>query len=617
MALLSLQGGGLTFEYPGIRLELFLKEFSRQAKENFKCPTTLNNEVLAMSFENQSVDVIKARLAEVIHGTWEKKEDGWWLVQSSDQRKDEVEWNRSQRYKLLKFQIDEMSKIAPQKEWAQKDAEQYFRDYQDSRRRTGEGIWNSKRRMALRLKSPENRFGESIAALLKPDQLMSDGLEPGISWYAPNPLRTQLPINLDISKPLRQFQTEMELYRSVGGEGSIEVPAKVEVEVSDGDIPYISFAAYDRNWKFVTSASPGFFVSNTLRIEGETFALSPKTQEIFDLLDQANMMSSDEDFERLQGNATYQEILKTFRRADETDPLGILQGRVWIDFAKSLKKPLLVNLEEDLKAWRPKYLVPKKTDSVPLLGMMREDKEGWVLARPVNPYGNRVWRMDRKLVVDKVRFQMGPDHENWANQLRLYDISSFCGFYAYGVPNDVLLPYDVYGNSLPAILGTLSDQQIQNLFKGDTIAVENLPKRAQFYLSYKLNEGSLNELSLLSTDDASALCPRFCFPNGTAGMRIGATKQNSLVFLFGSKANQYSISVDQMAEVMKDAEVSPEGEFQVSEGITISTYVWLGAKHFKEDINQSTKSDGKVYTWKTLPQVWKNMVLAKIKGGGS
>lgn len=617
MALLSMQSGGLSFEYPGIRLELFLKEFSRQTKESFKCPTTLNNEVLAMSFENQSVDVIKARLAEVIHGTWEKKEDGWWLVQTSDQKKDEIEWNRSQRYKLLKFQIDEMSKIAPQKEWAQKDAEQFFRDYQDSRRRTGEGIWNSKRRMALRLRSPENRFGESIAALLKPDQLMSDGLEPGISWYAANPLRTQLPINLDISKPLRQFQTEMELYRSVGGESSIEVPANVEIEVSDGDIPYISFAAYDRNWKFVTSAIPGFFVSNTLRIEGETFALSPKTQEVLNLLNQANMMDSDEEFERLQGNATYQEILKTFVRAEETDPLGILQGRVWIDFAKSVKKPLLVNLEEDLTAWRPKYLVPKKTDSVPILGMMREDKDGWVLARPVNPHANRVWRMDRKLVVDKVRFQIGADHENWANQLRLYDLSSFSGFYTYGAPNGAFLPYDVYGNSLPAILGTLSDQQIQNLFKGDTISVGSLPKRAQFYLFYKLNEGSLNELSPLSTGDTSALCPRFCFPNSTAGMRIGASKHESLVFLFGSKANQYSLSVDQMAEEVRDGSLEEDAEFKVSEGITISTFAWLGAKHVKEDINQATKSDGKVYTWRTLPQVWKAMVLAKIKGGGS
>jgi hypothetical protein len=603
----------ISFHNPGIRLELFLKELSLQAKQSFKCPTTLNNEVLAASFENQSLDVVKAQLARVIHGVWEKKEDVWWLVQSSDQKKEETNWNLTQRFNLIKYQLDEMSKIAPKSEWTQKDAEKYWRDYQDSRRRTGEGIWNSKRRVALRLQSPENRLGESLAALIKPDQLMSDGMEPGISWYSPSGLRTQIPIKLDVSKQLRQYYVEADLYRSVGGESNLGVPANLEVEISDGDIPYIGFSMYDRAWKYVTSAMPGFFVSSTLRIEGETFALSPKTQETFALLNQAVNLETNEDIQRIQANATYREVLQTLSNANDRDPLGILQGRTWIDFANSIGKPLLVNLEEDITSWRPKYFVPKKTEEIPLLGMVREDTEGWILGRPVNPLGNRAWRMDRNLIQQQSRLQISPDHENWANQLRIYDLTSFNGFYTRGIPNGDFLPNSVYANGLPALLGTLSDQQIQNLFRGETIAADSLPKRAQFYLSYKLNDGSLNVLSPFPENESAAMCPRFCFPNGISGMKIGAAKSESLVFMFGTKANEYTFSVDQMADEVKSESLSPETEFRVGEGITISTYVWLGQKHVKEDINQLTKSDGKTYTWQTLPQNWKAVVLAKIK----
>ena len=67
--LLGLTGATVSIENPGVRLELFLKEVSRQTGQGFHSPTYLNNEVLAASFKDQSIDVLKTQLARVITHT--------------------------------------------------------------------------------------------------------------------------------------------------------------------------------------------------------------------------------------------------------------------------------------------------------------------------------------------------------------------------------------------------------------------------------------------------------------------------------------------------------------------------------------------------------------------
>ncbi|MEI7985415.1 MAG: hypothetical protein WCI55_07275 [Armatimonadota bacterium] len=104
VSFLALSLGTITFENPGIRLEPFLKEMSKQTGVGFHCPTYLNNEVLAASFKDQSIDILKSQLARVIHGTWEQKEDGWWLIQSSDQKKEEEKWMWETRNTVLQMQ---------------------------------------------------------------------------------------------------------------------------------------------------------------------------------------------------------------------------------------------------------------------------------------------------------------------------------------------------------------------------------------------------------------------------------------------------------------------------------------------------------------------------------
>jgi hypothetical protein len=50
--------GTITFENPGVRLELCLQEMSKQAGQSLRCPVSLKDEVLAASFQNQSIDIV-------------------------------------------------------------------------------------------------------------------------------------------------------------------------------------------------------------------------------------------------------------------------------------------------------------------------------------------------------------------------------------------------------------------------------------------------------------------------------------------------------------------------------------------------------------------------------
>ena len=125
--------GTITFENPGIRLEPFLNEMSKQTGIGFHCPTYLNNEVLAASFKDQSIDVLKSQLARVIHGTWEQKEDSWWLVQTSDQKKEEEKWLWETRNRVIQSQIDVLKAVAPTSEWTTQEAYKYWMDLQASK----------------------------------------------------------------------------------------------------------------------------------------------------------------------------------------------------------------------------------------------------------------------------------------------------------------------------------------------------------------------------------------------------------------------------------------------------------------------------------------------------
>lgn len=604
--LLSL-GSTITYENPGIRLELLLKELSNLSGESLHCPTTLKNEVLAASFENQSIDIVKTQLARVIHGTWTEKEDGWWLVQTGEQQKEEREWNAKQRHDLLQMQIDGLKAQASSHEWSSEEAEKYARDLKDSTRRTGEGVWNSAQRRALRLKSPEARMAENIARSLKPDIFENSGLEFTFQYYADIQIPFHTPLSLDISNAMRQYASEAGLLRSIdpssADQSSVKTAAHLEISVDSGEIPYLSFTIYDRNWHYVQSSLAGFWSLPNLRVEGEKFPFSAQTTKILEL--ETRIDSQGEEREKLEQDPAYVAANRVLLNAVKQDPLGIKSGQCWIDFARFSQKPLVVNLEEEGYTWRPRFFVPTISEKPRVIGMQRLDEDGWILGRPTNPLSNRSWRMDRSTIQEIAKLR-NLTSRSLVQKLRDEDLTATAKFFTRGIPGEAFMTDTTNSSQLFAVLGGLTEGQLADCLKGKGILVTQLPKRSQTFLIESLMLGLLNDIAP-DTKDGLDLCPSVAFPNGLQGMTIEAKVEPDYTFTF-PKTDTFSSSM--MAHMVRQKNFPEIIPFQVQHEPRIRVALSLGQKRKEASDTIGYKEDFGKYTWRSLPDEVKRLVLA-------
>ncbi|MBS1726863.1 MAG: hypothetical protein JST51_09095 [Armatimonadetes bacterium] len=606
-------GSLVSIENPGVRLELFLKELSRQAGEEFHCPPFLKNEVLAASFSNQPVEAVKARLATVLHAEWSQKEDGWWLGQSGKQQQEEKDWNRQARQTIIQMELDGLKAKAPKAEWTAGEAEQYWQDFKDSHRRTGEGVWSSARRRELRMRSPDYRFVENLASLLKPSMFSFDGLAPDYSEYAVNGLPGQIPLKIDLSEPLEQFQREVELSRSMQATDTQRTEHVVFSFTRLVDVPCLNAVYFDKNWESVGGALGGFFALLNLKIEGEAFPLSKELQDRLQFRARLNRTFEEDQLVGLRKSPLFLEGAKVMENAVTTDPLGIVEGPCWIDFAHSVSKPLLVSLEEDKALYRPANFVVKMGDDAAPIGMTRVDEDGWVLGRPKNPLENRTWRLDRQLVQDLARSSAASDHDTLLAKLHQIDIYYYASVFAYGVPNEAYIPNGFDYGSPTAVLGPLSKEQLDYCLKGGWIPSASLPERSQKYLEDLVWSGALNHLSPLNLQDPDACPARLSMPNGIEGISIGARQEDQYIYYLDGDSDP--VGYLEVAGRLKDGSLKESQTFQMEEKHTLTAVFRLGEKEYETELDVPAKPKAS-YTMKTLPEAARAQIVEALKAIG-
>lgn len=624
VSLFALAVGTISLENPGIRLELFLTEVSKQTGDSYHCVPYLNNEVLAVSFHDQPVETLRSQLARVIHGTWERKEDGWMLIQTSDQKKEEEKWVWENRNRLLQEQIDGLKALAPKSEWTVKDAEKYWSDLQASKRRTGEGVWNSARRIAFKLQSPDSRFCAAIATQLTTKMFTEDPLRVNLNRYSVRSLpgHIELPINID--QAFRQYLNEQKLSDMLADAPSIKAqPAHVELQYFSGERQFLMFALMDKDWKYLGTQIPGLYLNiKGHPVEGESFPLSQSTRQIMDFAKEiSSQRITSKIFEKYKSSELFNEVTSVMSQATKRDPLGIIHGRCWIDFANSVKKPLLVSLKDDEDLPKPAAHVPTIMQKPFVVGMMRDDTDGWVLGRPINPQFNRAWRADRSLIESYAKLVKRRDDMDLYAALRISLVSMKLLTFSSGIPNNTFLLDDLYsGGYLMAALGSMSDQQIKNCFAGDRYAMEALPQEGREILNMMALDTSLCDLSPLAQGNGNSLCPLYYLPQGTKGMILGATLKTEPEFRFEKEPfPDYSESMDAsgFAALLKEAGGASsisDLKFTVGSRQTVTATLSLGNKSKNEEL--SIPVPGKnlpIYTWKTLPDDLRKLVLDAMK----
>ncbi len=616
---LAIHANTLTIENPGIRLELFLKEMEHQTGETYRCPVVLKNEVLAASFENQPLETVKTQLAKVLNAGWEKKSDGWWLDQSSEQKREEKRWNSEQRLALYKWQIDALKQDVPKSEWTVAEFQKYWNAAQNPESKGATSIKAG--RFKAMMNTPEGRFEARIAAQLRPEYFYTEGLYRDLLHYSPRGLAQHLPLAIDIDEPLRLFQNEMQIYSTVTGQrgGSVAAPAHVEVRNSDRGIPELSMVIYDQQWNYVSSCWLSIDLDTSpVEAEGESFPLSNATKkrlDYYDLLEE-NRYDRKEDG-RMRADPEFAACRDGMLNATKADPLGLRQGLCWIDFAKSKHQPLLVSLEEDAYQFRPHYLVPKPGQSGLKIGMERIDDGGWTLGRPRNPLLNRTWRTDRSLVERFSKLVYSPEFLSLNSQIQIDDIIRYSYSTSSGIPNEAfLIGYDYRGNGPFCLLGCMSSDQLDAAIRGDRFTPSQLAPRAATYLTELWANGNLNALSPRSRGDFA--CAAYCLPNRYQGMTIGANETQVPVFTTSTESTATGVPLGRFAGFIYQGLQNKEPAnldkpFQTWQERAITAEVHLGDKVVTQTVSEPGPGERHTFTWKTAPDSVKKPILDTIK----
>ncbi len=615
----------VSFENPGIRLELFLKEISKQTGQQFHCPTFLNNEVLAASFNDQPIDIVKSQLAKVIHGIWEQKPDGWWLTQTSEQKKEEVKWTWDNRTKILQFQIDGLKAAAPRAEWTIKDAENYWIERKSLRRKGGEAPKSFAQQMAIELQGPDARLCASIATMLTASMFTHDPLKFSVSTYSIHGLLGHIDLPIDLADTVSRYERERSLYQMVSETNAPNASAShVEIQLFLGEQNLIRFTWLDKDWRYIDSSAPSMFLGvRQFRAKGEIFPLSKVTKQVMAYQKElASGPDATPTFEKYKNAPLFADAISVLEHATKRDPLGLFQGRCWIDFAKSVQKPMLVSLKDDDQFTRTSFCVPTVVQSGFVIGMTREDADGWVLGRPVDPQLNRSWRVDRNLIEEyarRLKVKMTP---NLYPLVQLNALIANYTLFSSGIPNgEFLLDDRRVSTDLTAVLGTLSEAQLDDCLKGRRIAVGSLSAQGQELMSILALQGSLSSLTPFNVPPGtSGLCPLYYLPNGTQGMSIAASMKIDPEFRFETEPDQdypKVLSIESFARLLKKSKNESsvfDAEFKLGTKRTIVGTAYLGQKSQSDGTSIPIPDDAApTYTWKTLPDEIRLRVLNAMK----
>ena len=613
--------GSISFENPGIRLELFLKELSRQTGQTYRCPAYLNNEVLTARFADRPLEEVKTQLARVVHSTWTKKDDGWWLVQTEDQKKEEVLGHRQLRRTVLQDLIDGAKALTPTQEWTIRDAESYSRDLKASNLKVGEKIYTAAEKKAVRGRSAQSRFAASLVSKMTPELFPIDQMEPDFSLYTINGDSIGRELSIETAKELDWFSHDyqLQLQMSSNPAGIISHATRVLVTVPNTFPTRISMEIYDPSWRFVSIASSGPWMKS-YKAEGEAFPLSTLLEENWSYIETKPKPDAEEaeierEIDRMQKIRDRND--KVFLAATKTDPLGLLAGMSWIDFSKYVKKPMLANLSESIISNEPKTFVPKESQSHLTFYAKRIDADGWVLGTPADPLWNRMHRVDRSSVEMLTNLnQIDGEKITIEQRAAAVDIRYMADIFFSGIPNDELLSAnsDLSGGTPTAVLGTMLRDSSFKIPMRASFQVSRLPPDAQGYLLQSLRDSELFKLLPENLD----VSPNWYLSKNWSRVTVQITTDNEPFFRYKTQDGEDDCSLFQMANVIASLMESKSPlinllPMKVSSMRTVEVAICLGDRKIKENLDDPPSRNYRSYVWGTLPPEIKQRVLDKMR----
>ncbi|MBI1331716.1 MAG: hypothetical protein GC165_02435 [Armatimonadetes bacterium] len=612
----------VSFQTPGERLELFLRDLSRVSGQDFACPVILKNEVIVAAFEDQPLETVKSQLAFVLNATWEKKGETWWLSQTDEQKKSEVRGHRELRRRNLQTLLDAVKKAAPTKEWTTADAEDFDRQKVVESERRKKGTLPKGSTFRIVNLGPQARLSMAILSQLEPSTFPLDSLGLDFNIYSVGNQPQTINLGDKFLPLLDQFKREEALSFFVQSGATFDMwddGVFLNLTSSNQPFPRIDVALYNGKGDFQRFWTTAVLRRRTQAV-GEDFQISDQTKKMVTLRKSP--------WQESKGPPEVEQSLKkarqVLRHAVTIDPLSLLVGPCWLDFAKSVHQPVLASLEDLGSNTTIGLYVPTLKQSEVCPGMVRCDRDGWVLGRPVDPLYNRFSRFDRSKIQVLADFE-GNTSPTIEQQLDAVEVRQDFTIYGSTPLGTDLAKYDFTATtdlwSTAAFWSAWKAEVRPNPISG-VLPVSSLPNDALKYLHMAYRE------SLLPVGDekgyAQNWSPLF-FPHGLAGMYYQAqwAKEPAFVVLDTASGQGQQMDIRAIARLVQEM-LEDKSDLNVP-FVKAGTWrvlhlTFFSGKGTDEQIYTDPPTIGSTeYSWKSLPQNLKNMVLEEIKrrGGGN
>ena len=602
----------ISVENPGIRLKLFLRELSKQSGLEFGCSIDLENEVLAASFKNQSIDLVKTQLSRVVHASWTNRDGLLWISQTEEEKKAERLEHREIRRKQIQNRLDSLKSYIPKHSLTTDDVNDYMQ-YLKGRyeggffhSQSGEGIPKTLEEVSR--SKPIFRLAARLSTLIKPDSFNLDGFDTKLTmWHSNSSLNGLIPLPIDYQETLSRFEEETEAFRPASLDPSSVMFLPMHLVVANN---FESVAVFDRNWKRIDNVGISPTPSPASAAKQEYFTISPET------IEGINAGFSTHEFESMKQIPAIQKVWEVLRRPDLEDPLGIVYGRLWLDFARFLDKPVLVSIPDSITELDPLFKFKSKMHEFIRDGYDRIDADNWLLARPLDPLEARVRRLDRSLIrhyadltLSRRSHSLDESAENGAIGLSVIlrnQIWIGSQYFPTIYRQSNLLP--VYGNLSRAIRSKIRS--------GISIPVTSLSQDAIDAIRFLRDLDYLYSIS--DKDSAGGTNPYFplsVIPNDFANMLFEANLSTDIVFKVKGNHPDIELSLDYLKLELKRlaaSEVTHHFDgllLQYAECKRLNMRLRIGRKTFEDHISEEPAQFSQPILWENLPADIKDQIL--------
>ena len=585
--------------------------------EKYSCSPDLKNEVLAMSFQEQSIPTIRTKLSQVIHATWKQTFSGWTLEQTTDQKDEEKRWNTEDRWGKFQENLDYWRALDSGPEWDSATAAAWWKwsteriDPKNPSSPTRSSVEHERVRQTM----PIGHFMTDFCKLADFSKLnlMDDSVEIPII----NSRNIELLgiTKFSLNRLIHRFEREENLYDNVIPRKNFKPDGPFEFEIKidkSQDLITASITMFGKQ-EFGHGDLIGPHKYAKYQPTPEPFQQSKLGKQMEESLREENRYWQPEESKRKsQPNAFQGLVWSSFLRAETVDPLGIYEGRCWLEVASEKKMPLMVALHEPIDYPPFPTRVPAVAQTGRKLGMTRIDQDGWVLGKPLNPLRNRILRTPRHIVQAYAEYLFAKKPLSIDEQARMIWLGS-----AHRIPAGEFLRPRQFG-PLSAIYGSFDPSTQRQLRSGKSMPVSNLSSGGQKIIRELYFRGSLNQLgpgSHLLTLYGER--PSEVLPNGVSGMTFASPERLDPAFevIETDAKRKYSLGQfvahcqfqHQMADFWQD--FLKDLRFRIAYSKAVYPTIQLGNRKVFEVLTETPGTYSKVYKWKTMPPEVKKRVL--------